>query len=743
MALGEAAPEAPKFLVNSAMASLTVMVQPPLPEEVDSAPPLCPETVPVEGKVEKEVMTHTQGEPEMLALTPGGTAANVGLTGATLQKFGANRTRSLKGRKSEGDTEVKDSWAAAEMLQLTGEDKIMGRFDTIIGVMVLLNALAMAINLECLGAKSGTALGIANGDAICVITPALDFSEHFFAAVFTMELLYRLYRIRCDYFRDAWNWLDASLVLVAVVDLYVVDALLADSPANNATTLRVFRVVKLARVLRIARALHLFRGLRVLIKACSSFLPSLSWSMALLGLCILCGGLLIGNLVQDFILDEAQDLETRDWIWRHYGTSFRAIYTMYEITFAGNWGIYARPVLEHVSQGFVLFYVTYITFVVFAVIRVITAIFLRETLEAANNDAELMVQEGLRRKATYIHKLEAIFNAIDESQDGLIDEDELNELFMDSRVTTYLETLEIDVLQSSALFHLLANTDGQITCTDFIDGILRCKGPARAIDQIMMEKNVRRLEDQIKYLIATMETADVIPKRPSRPSQKNQQRRMLDDQITLLATAKMTDIQRASSKPDAQEVPSPEVLPIPDKEPNEGVSELLEASGSVAAGKMQLLLARAAENPEVRPQVLQALARTEQTGRLNRFVENQGPEMLVEWLADLCLAPACLRVLAKVPLHPKKREELGLWAAVTSPQLAKLPEAERCRSLWAKTRSREPPAQLAQPVSVEDPPRPRKRKSEDTVLQLEKLGRTLEETKRVEAYETLFPDPFA
>ena len=28
---------------------------------------------------------------------------------------------------------------------------------------------------------------------------------------------------------------------------------------------------------------------------------------------------------------------------------------------------------------------------------------------------------------------------------------------MDSRVTTYLETLDIDVMQSSALFHLLAN----------------------------------------------------------------------------------------------------------------------------------------------------------------------------------------------------------------------------------------------------------------------------------------------
>ena len=35
------------------------------------------------------------------------------------------------------------------------------------------------------------------------------------------------------------------------------------------------------------------------------------------------------------------------------------------------------------------------------VIRVITAIFLRETLEAANNDAELMVQERARQTADF------------------------------------------------------------------------------------------------------------------------------------------------------------------------------------------------------------------------------------------------------------------------------------------------------------------------------------------------------
>ena len=70
--------------------------------------------------------------------------------------------------------------------------------------------------------------------------------EHFFVVVFGLELIYRLYCLRCDYFRDYWNWADASLVLIGVTDLYLLDPLLSGSPAHNATTLRVFRVVKLA-----------------------------------------------------------------------------------------------------------------------------------------------------------------------------------------------------------------------------------------------------------------------------------------------------------------------------------------------------------------------------------------------------------------------------------------------------------------------------------------------------------------
>eukprot|EP00438_Fugacium_kawagutii_P010352 Skav231982 [mRNA] locus=scaffold719:118687:127055:- [translate_table: standard] len=122
--------------------------------------------------------------------------------------------------------------------------------------------------------------------------------------------------------------MDAGLVLVAVVDLYILEPIFTNTPTSNAVAFRVFRVIKLARVIRLVRALRLFRGLRVLVHACCSFLPSLSWSMALLSLCMLSGGLLMGNLLQDFINDETQDAEHRLWIWEHYGTAYRSIYTM-------------------------------------------------------------------------------------------------------------------------------------------------------------------------------------------------------------------------------------------------------------------------------------------------------------------------------------------------------------------------------------------------------------------------------
>eukprot|EP00439_Symbiodinium_sp_Y106_P015469 s4342_g2.t1 len=175
-------------------------------------------------------------------------------------------------------------------------------------------------------------------------------------------------------------------------------------------------------------------------------------------------------------------MEDREWMWDRYGTAYRAWYTLFEITFAGNWPSNVRPVLQKVSHAFVIFFALYITVVVFAIIRVIGAIFLKET----------WLSPLMRMKAEYVQKLESVFMAIDDSGNGMITEERLRDILSRPEVAAYFQTLDLDVHESAALFHLLDNGDGEVTLDEFIDGILRCKGTARAIDQVAMHADLKQ-----------------------------------------------------------------------------------------------------------------------------------------------------------------------------------------------------------------------------------------------------------
>lgn len=228
--------------------------------------------------------------------------------------------------------------------------------------------------------------------------------------------------------------------------------------------------------------------------------------MVLLVVFMWMGTLVIGNLLQDFINDESQNFDDRMWVWNRYGTAYRAMYTLYEITFAGNWPTNARPVLEKVSHAYVVFYLIYITIIVFAAIRVISAVFLKDTLEAARNDDETQVVERLRHKAKYVRKLQDLFRAIGGSKDGMITEERLGDILSSPKAVAYFQTLDVDVTESAALFSLLDNGDGEMSQEEFIDGILRCKGPARAIDQVALRADLKQLDAKLQHLSRDVQT---------------------------------------------------------------------------------------------------------------------------------------------------------------------------------------------------------------------------------------------
>mmetsp|Transcript_72953 Transcript_72953/g.170948 ORF Transcript_72953/g.170948 Transcript_72953/m.170948 type:complete len:641 (+) Transcript_72953:73-1995(+) len=397
--------------------------------------------------------------------------------------------------------------------------RLHASLDYVAGVLVLLNALMMLVEFEISGRAHGPMFGLEGFDTDPATVQLFVIFDCFFVVAFVLEWLLRVWFEGQHFIKDLANLFDTVLVFSGVLDLALGFLMGQDSGSSASSrsivVLRLARALKLVRAVRMVRSLRFFQGLRVLIKACQCFLPSLCWSMVLLSILMSMGALMVGNLLQDFVENEEMSFEDRKWVWMRYGTAYRALYTLFEITFAGNWPTSARPVLDKVSHIYILFFVPYITVVVFAVIRVISAVFLKDTLDAAQNDAEQLVVDRLRKKAEYVAKLESIFMAIDDTGDGIISEERLNKILMNPKVAAYLETLELDLHEGVALFHLLDNGDGEVTLDEFIDGIMRCKGPARAIDQVAMHADIKSLDHKVAKLARKLRESNLINSAPS------------------------------------------------------------------------------------------------------------------------------------------------------------------------------------------------------------------------------------
>ncbi|CAJ1425971.1 unnamed protein product [Effrenium voratum] len=395
--------------------------------------------------------------------------------------------------------------------RLNWVERLKVYMDYMAGALVLMNSVAMLLEFELEGRQTGKFIGLLeNVQAEAEWTATLKFFralDAVFVFTFLAEWLVRVYLDRKKFLKDFANWFDTLCVLSGIADLIL--RVSVDSTASRSVVvLRLMRALKSLRAIRMVRSLRFFRGLRVLVQACQCFLPSLCWSMVLLGVFMTMGALMMGNLLQAFILDENLELADRQWLWSRYGTAYRATYTLFEITFAGNWPTSVRPVLDMASHAFVFFFAFYVTVVVFAVIRVISAVFLKDTFDAAQNDAEQQVIDKLRLKAQYVNKLEAIFQAIDETGRGMISQERLTNILANPKVAAYFETLGLDVHEGRALFHLLDNGDGEVTLDEFIDGIMRCKGNARAIDQVAMHADLKMLDRKISKLYRALKKAD-------------------------------------------------------------------------------------------------------------------------------------------------------------------------------------------------------------------------------------------
>jgi hypothetical protein len=169
-----------------------------------------------------------------------------------------------------------------------------------------------------------------------------------------------------------------------------------------------------------------------------------------------------------------------------------------EVTF-GNWVPVARALVELTSEWVGFTVIFYRGLVGEALLRVMTGVFIFETFKAANSDDELMILQKERQRKSYVKKMHKLFVEADSSGDGYLTWTEFEQIMGDPRVRTWLQAMELDVLDAKLLFQLVDNNDHKLSADELVSGFSRLRGPARSLELAICMNDINRLNDKVNF----------------------------------------------------------------------------------------------------------------------------------------------------------------------------------------------------------------------------------------------------
>jgi len=373
-------------------------------------------------------------------------------------------------------------------------------FEVASGAFILVNALITGLQVEYSGQDLGYQIGYpffekSGENYYPYAADCFAFLDVFFTMIFILELVLRVVSDPTRAWKSRWIWLDFFLVSSDILNATGVTTGNLDPKVMR--TVRLFRMV---RVLKIVRTVNSFDALYVLIRSLQASLSALVWSFAVLLLIQVAVGIVLSQLLHDFIASDAPE-DARARTFGYFGTFGRTIITMFEIAL-GNWVPTCRFLTDNVNPWFMIFYLLYRCCFFFAVVRVITAVFITETNRAVASDDELAIRKKKRSQDQYTAKVKEIFEELDTSGDGKISHEEFKRITEDGLLTDWSSLLGIDTTDVARLFKLLDNGDGEIDMQEFLAGLKHMNTDTKKFDIASLSQMLDVLTFKVDLLIA-------------------------------------------------------------------------------------------------------------------------------------------------------------------------------------------------------------------------------------------------
>jgi len=357
-------------------------------------------------------------------------------------------------------------------------------FEMGFGLLIVLSTVKMCVEAEYQGWYVGHKLahpGIAGRLATTqATTDSADFMfyilELFFGCIFTVEVVIKMWALKCRFWRCGWNIFDTMIIGIAWFTFFI-NIKLPVKPM----LLRLFRLIRLLRLLKVLSRYEVFDDLQLMVKALSAGVPVLIWVIILVGPVIACCSLGLVYTLIDYIEDDSLPIDVRVVCYNYFGTFSKAMLSMFEVTF-GNWVPICRFLYKNVDERFALFFIAWKLVVGVAVLRVIYGVFLHVTFRCVHANEELLIAQKIRADKKYRDKIYDIFRRFETSGSGGLSWDEFSKITEDEKVSALLGALDLDIKDAKLVFEL-ANLEGdELSPEEMIEGFGKLKGTARSVD---------------------------------------------------------------------------------------------------------------------------------------------------------------------------------------------------------------------------------------------------------------------
>lgn len=324
-----------------------------------------------------------------------------------------------------------------------------------------------------------------------------------FNATFIAELCCRMLVLRSWFFvaphEWGWNLFDFTVVFSSSFG----EILLHGVNFNFMRMLRILRVIRVARVIRILR---FFRELRKILFAIMASMASLTWCFIFLALTIYMFSILflqgLVNGLREMESGSEERLEAIRLTETWYGSMGDCMFHLLAAVTGGVDWLEVREPLVYAGGLYTAAFLLYVLFITLGVMNVLTGVFLSSADDY--KDKYAIIQNQQIKRDQFITHMLSIFKEMDTKGTGSIDWPTFFTAMRDDVVQAYLAAHHLEPSHAKILFDLLdEDNTGSINVVDWVMGMVRLKGEAKAIDARVIQRELGMLPSMLHCSLAS------------------------------------------------------------------------------------------------------------------------------------------------------------------------------------------------------------------------------------------------